>query len=67
MNTHQKASNKAFAKLTMLSLEKEKLEQDLSRKITGGLTLDEVESLRLSYLQEIKIWSYIASLIEKNS
>jgi len=68
MNTiHQKASDRAFAKLTMLLLEKERIEQDLRKRNTGGLTLEEFKSLREGHLQEIKIWNYIASLIEKNT
>jgi hypothetical protein len=68
MNTiHQKASDRAFAKLTMLLLEKERIEQDLRKRNTGGLTLEEFKSLHKGHLQEIKIWNYIASLIEKNT
>ena len=55
MNTiHQKASDRAFAKLTMLLLEKERIEQDLRKRNTGGLTLEEFKSLHEGHLQEIK-------------
>lgn len=68
MNTiHQRASDRAFAKLTMLLLEKERIEQDLRKRTTGGLTLEEFKSLYEGHLQEIKIWNYIANLIEKNT
>ena len=60
-----RASNKAFAKVTILTLDIETYEQDLREGNIGGVTYEEFEQVLEGYKKELQIWNYIAELIEK--
>ena len=58
------ASNKAFSKITTLGFEADDLKEDIRTGNTGPITIDELVSLYEGTKKEIKIWEYIAKLIE---
>ena len=61
---HQSASNKAFAKITTLAFEIQDLKRDLKSGIVGPITIEELIKIYQGTKKEIKIWNYIAKLIE---
>jgi hypothetical protein len=63
----EKASNKAFAKLSSLRFELESLKRDYVMGLTGGVTLQELEGVINHVKKEIDIWNYITTLIEKDN
>ena len=60
----QRASDKAFAKMSMLLLTIEQNKQDIRTKSYGGVTLDEMELVLKCNKIELKVWEYITKLIE---
>ena len=60
-----RASNKAFAKVTVLSLDIETYKEDLKTGNIGGVTYDEFKQIITGYETELQIWNYITELIEK--
>jgi hypothetical protein len=58
------ASHKAFAKLTTLGFEADSLKEDIRTGNTGPITIDELVLLYEGTKKQIKIWDYIAKLIE---
>ena len=60
-----RASNKAFAKVTILALDIETYKQDLREGNIGGVTYDEFKQIITGYETELQIWNYITELIEK--
>ncbi len=60
-----RASNKAFAKVTILALDIETYKRDLKEGNIGGVTYEEFEQVLEGYETELKIWNYITELIEK--
>ena len=65
---HQRASNKAFAKVEMLQTSTIRDQQDLNRKNYGGdITLDQFMLIVEGNKTELKVWQYIAELIEKSN
>ncbi len=60
----QRASDKAFAKMSMLLLTIEQNKQDIRNKSYGGVTLDEMELVLKCNKIELKVWEYITKLIE---
>ena len=60
----QRASDKAFAKITMLNIDIEQTKKDIKAKYYGGVTLDEMNIILNSNKIELKVWQYIAKLIE---
>lgn len=60
-----RASNKAFAKVTILTLDIETYEQDLREGNIGGVTYEEFEQVLEGYKKELQVWNYITELIEK--
>mgnify|MGYP003653366939 FL=1 len=60
-----RASNKAFAKVTILALDIETYKQDLREGNIGGVTYDEFKQVITGYETELQIWNYITELIEK--
>ena len=60
-----RASNKAFAKVTILTLDIETYKQDLREGSIGGVTYDEFKQVITGYETELQIWNYITELIEK--
>ena len=62
-----RASNKAFAKVTILTLDIETYEEDLRTGNIGGVTYEEFEQVLEGYKKQLQVWSYIAESIEKNN
>ena len=60
-----KASNKAFAKQTILKLDIEDYKRGLKQGTYGGITYEEAEQVLDSYKTELQVWNYITELIEK--
>ena len=60
-----RASNKAFAKVTILALDIETYKRDLKEGNIGGVTYDEFKQIITGYETELQIWNYITELIEK--
>ena len=60
----QRASDKAFAKMTMLLLTIEQNKQDLRTGNYGGVTSTEMNIVLNSNKKELEVWKYIAKLIE---
>ena len=60
-----RASNKAFAKVTILKLDIEGYKQDLKSGNIGGITHAEAEQVLEGYKTELQVWNYITELIEK--
>ena len=64
---HSQASDKAFAKITILNFEIDSLKQDILKRVYGGLTEEQMLDLLDGTIKERKIWNYIAELIEINN
>ena len=61
------AHNKAFAKMTILGFDIERLKKDLKHGNTGGITTEELAQVLNGTKKELKVWQYIAETIEKNN
>jgi hypothetical protein len=62
---HELAINKAFAKVTMLGIEIDNNKVDLANGLYGGdITLEQFMLIVEGTKKELKIWEYIAELIE---
>jgi len=64
---HDRASNKAFAKISMLKIEIEQLLYDIKHKITGPITMSELELMLEVTKRELQVWRYITESIEKSN
>ena len=60
-----RASNKAFAKVTILKLDIEDYKRSLKQGTYGGITYEEAEQVLDGYKVELEVWNYITELIEK--
>ena len=60
-----RASNKAFSKVTILGLDIERQKLDLKNGNIGGITYEEAENILEGYKKELQVWNYITELIEK--
>ena len=60
-----RASSKAFAKVTMLKLDIDDYKRSLINGTYGGITYEEAEQVLESYKTELQVWNYITELIEK--
>ena len=60
-----RASNKAFAKQTILKLDIEDYKRSLINGNYGGITYEEADQVLEVYKTELKVWNYITELIEK--
>jgi hypothetical protein len=60
----QRASDKAFAKMSMLLITIEQNKEDIRTGNYGGVTLDEMELVLKCNKIELKVWEYITKLIE---
>jgi hypothetical protein len=63
----ERASNKAFAKITMLDFDIDKLKSDIKNELYGGLNREQMDLLYTSTLREREVWNHIAETIEKNN
>jgi hypothetical protein len=70
METYQeakeRASTKAFARLSMLDIDLAEFKRDLKSGNYGGITREEVVLMVTGTEKEIRTWNYIATLIEKD-
>ena len=65
---HQRASDKAFAKIETLTFRIDKDEHDLIFGYFGGdISLDQFMLVAEGNKTELKVWQYIAELIEKSN
>jgi hypothetical protein len=65
---HQRASDKAFAKIETLTLRIDRDKQDLKFGYYGGdISLDQFMLIVEGNKTELKVWQYIAELIEKSN
>lgn len=62
----ERASNKAFAKLTQVNRDIIDLQKSINLGRYGGVTKEEMETCLKSELIERKVWIYITFLIEKD-
>ena len=62
-----RAGDKAFAKIAILNIEASQLKQDIDIGNTGGITIEELVLMYKGTLKEIKVWNFIAELIEKSN
>ena len=63
----ERAHDKAFAKITMLDIEKSDLLDDIKNNNTSVVPIETLENMLESCKKELKVWNYIASLIEKDN
>lgn len=63
----ERASNKAFAKITTLKIEKNNLLDDIRNDNTGVVPIETLEQMYECCKKDIRTWNYIASLIEKDN
>ena len=63
----ERAHEKAFAKITMLGIEKSDLLDDIKNNNTSVVPIETLENMLESCKKELKVWNYIASLIEKDN
>ena len=61
-----RARNKAFSQVTQLQLNIRRTKDDIKRRITGNITVEQLEMVLKSEQRELKTWQYISELIEKN-
>ena len=64
-NIKNRASDKAFAKQTILKLDIEDYKRSLKQGTYGGITYEEAEQVLDGYKTELQVWNYITELIEK--
>jgi hypothetical protein len=64
---HSQAIDKAFAKITILGFDIERLKKDLKHGNTGGITENELIQVLDGTKKELNIWRFIAESIEKNN
>jgi len=62
-----RASDKAFAKITMLKIDLKHLEEDIKLNNTGPISMQELELLLKGTKIELQVWRYITELIEKSN
>jgi hypothetical protein len=63
----ERASNKAFAKITMLNFNIDELKSDIKNEMYGSLDREQMNLLYTAALREREVWNYIAETIEKNN
>ena len=59
-----KAHDKAMSRIHGTKLEIERLKQNIERKTTGALTLDDLKLCLDAAKRELETWNYIMKLIE---
>ena len=63
----ERASNKAFAKITMLNFNIDELKSDIKNEMYGSLDREQMNLLYTATLREREVWNHIAETIEKNN
>ena len=66
LNIHERASDKAYARIIMAHNEIKNNKAELKSGSYGGITEEEMIMVLDGNEIELKIWKYIAKLIEKN-
>tara|TARA_R110002126_G_scaffold1554_2_gene9158 strand:- start:835 stop:1056 length:222 start_codon:yes stop_codon:yes gene_type:complete len=66
LNIHERASDKAYARIIMAHNEVENNKTELKSGSYGGITEEEMIMVLEGNKIELKIWQYIAKIIEKN-
>jgi len=64
---HNQAINKAFAKITILGFDINRLKKDIRTGNTGGITENELIQVLDGTVKELNVWRFIAESIEKNN
>ena len=64
---HNQAIDKAFAKITILGFDIDRLKKDIRTGNTGGITENELIQVLDGTKKELNIWRFIAESIEKNN
>mgnify|MGYP003124564837 CR=1 FL=1 len=67
MDIKQRASNKVFSKVYFTKIEIEDYKKSIRNGLHGGVTETEIKVCLKATEQELKVWNYIAELIEKNN
>jgi len=67
LNIHERASDKAYAKIIMAHNEVENNKTELKSGSYGGITEEEMIMILEGNQAELKVWKYIAELIEKSN
>ena len=63
---HNRASDKAFAKISFLELENKAYIRDIKAGGDGRISVDLLKTCLSSNKKELQTWQYIAKLIETN-
>lgn len=64
---HQRASDKAFAKIETLNFRIQSDERNIAAGSYGGITYEEAVLVLECNKTELKVWQYIAESIEKSN
>jgi hypothetical protein len=63
----ERASDKAFSQITMNTIDVNRIKDEIKRNELGALTVDQMESMLNLHKTELKVWNFIAELIEKSN
>ena len=62
----ERASDKAFANIQMCRIDCDRLTKEIKQGLYGGVTEEQMELMLRSQQIELRVWNYIAFLIEKD-
>ncbi len=62
----ERASDKAFANIQMCKIDLDRLTKEIEQGLYGGVTEEQMYMMLSSQGKELRVWNYIAFLIEKN-
>jgi len=62
---HEKAIQKAFAKVVTLKMDIRALADDVKCNRTGGVGMEEIKNVLEGTKTELQVWQYIYDLLEK--
>ena len=63
---HERAIQKAFAKVVTLKMDIRALADDVKCNRTGGVGIEEIKNVLEGTKTELQVWQYIYDLLEKN-
>jgi len=61
----ERASDKAFANIQMCKIDVDRLTKEIEQGLYGGVTEEQMYMMLSSQEKELRVWNYIAFLIEK--
>lgn len=64
---NNRASAKAFAKITMLKMDIDEMKEHLRRRLYGGVSKEEFELCLEGTKKELDVWNYMYKLIETDN